>query len=138
MFDFGERRIGVATANSITGTTSALTTVAAKAGVPDWVTIDRLVREWAPDVFVVGVPQDPGGNDSPMTARIREFAKALGERYGRAVDSVDESFTSTEATAMLRERRRVGLKTRRIRKEDVDSLAASLIAEAWLQQRKSS
>ena len=134
VFDFGERRIGIACANRLTNTASPLTTLLAKAGVPQWLELDRLVKEWAPDVLVVGLPQHAAGGDSPMTGRVREFARTLAERYQRPLETVDERFTSTEATDLLRETRRRGLKARRVRKEDVDSLAATLIAESWLQR----
>ena len=55
-FDFGLRRIGVATGQRITGTATPLTTVAARGGQPDWTAIEQLVRQWRPDALIVGVP----------------------------------------------------------------------------------
>jgi len=46
--DFGLRRIGIATGSCLTGTASALETVTAVAGEPNWARIDQLIREWAP------------------------------------------------------------------------------------------
>jgi RNase H-fold protein (predicted Holliday junction resolvase) len=40
--------------------------------------------------------------------------------------------TSAEARTLLREQRQAGQRQRRINKEDIDSLAAQLIAETWL------
>jgi len=48
----------------------------------------------------------------------------LSERYDLPVASVDESFTSRSATSKLRESRQSGILGSRIRKEQIDSLAA--------------
>jgi putative Holliday junction resolvase len=132
VFDFGERRIGIATANRRAGTASALTTLRAHAGTPDWLELDALVKEWQPQVLVVGLPRNTDGTDSPMTARAQAFAAMLVTRYALPAETLDERFTSTEAESLLRERRRSGLMPRRVRDGDIDSLAAQLIAESWL------
>ena len=51
--DFGLRRIGVATANSVTSTANALTTVQARAGEPDWDALDQIVAEGEPERVVL-------------------------------------------------------------------------------------
>lgn len=133
VFDYGQRRIGVASASRTAATATALETVdASRVAGPDWAAIDRLVAEWRPAVLVVGLPYNDDGTCSPMTERVREFAVALGSRYALEVELVDERFTSAEAEDMLREERRTGRRRRRIRKGDVDRLAARLIAESWL------
>ena len=43
-FDFGLKKIGVATGNQTTGTTQALNPIAAKQGAPDWKIVDKIVR----------------------------------------------------------------------------------------------
>ena len=54
-FDFGLRRIGIAVGQSATRTASVLETVPHRAS-PDWAAIDRLVAQWKPQLFVVGLP----------------------------------------------------------------------------------
>lgn len=134
--DFGERRIGIACANPVSGNAQALTTLGAKAGVPDWHAFDALVKEWEPAVLVIGVPRAPTadavGDNAPIIQRITEFAAKLRQRYGLPVETVDESLTSAEAGMQLREQRRSGLRKRRLRKGDIDSHSARLIAETWL------
>ena len=70
---------------------------------------------------------------SPWIAR--KFASDLAERYRMTVSTVDERLTSAEAANLLRDRRRQGL-TQRVRRGDVDSLAAQLIAESWLHSNR--
>jgi len=133
--DFGLRRIGIATANSITGTANALTTIVSRDGEPDWTALDQLIADWEPDILVLGLPYNTDGSDSKMTTRVRHFQKQLAARYELQVATVDERFTSVEAEAQLKSARQQGTKSKRVNKEDVDSLAAQLIAESWLNQQ---
>lgn len=136
--DFGLRRIGVATGTCITGTASALTTLSAHDGKPDWSALDNILQEWQPDLLVLGLPLNTDGSESEMTARVRKFAVELESRYQKQVSFVDERYTSAEAEALLKEERRKGTRTRKINKADVDAKAAQLIAESWLQNTKAS
>lgn len=91
-----------------------------------------LFREWEPDAIVVGVPYNMDGSESAMTAAAISFAERLGEDYQLPVDRVDERLTSAEAETLLREQRRTGQRRRQVRREDIDSLSARIIAESWL------
>lgn len=132
VFDFGTRRIGVAAANRLAGTATPLATLAAADGAPDWREMAALIREWQPQVLVVGLPRNADGSDSDMTARVRGFARWLQQRSGLPIEEVDERFTSVEAGELLREQRRAGTRKRRVRPGDIDRMAARLIAETWL------
>jgi putative Holliday junction resolvase len=131
-FDYGLRRIGVAVGNTLTGTADALATVSASDGAPDWIAVDRLVAEWRPSLIVAGVPYNEGGDGGPLAKAALRFADELGGRYGIEVQRVDERLTSREAEDDLRERRRSGAKTRRVRRGDVDREAARLLLLQWL------
>ena len=132
-FDFGRRRIGVATGNLRTRTASPLTTLAS-GREPPWPRIDAVVGEWRPERLVVGVPESSEGATS-VAAAARAFAATLARRYGLPVETVDEAFTSAAAAAELAEARRSGELRRRTRKADLDARAACLIAEQWMNQR---
>ena len=62
-----------------------------------------------------------------------KFADELGGQYGIEVHRVDERLSSREAEDDLRERRRSGSKTRRVRRGDVDREAARILLLQWLQ-----
>lgn len=132
-FDFGLRRLGVATANLHTRTATPLTTLDVGRDVP-WPKIDALIEEWGPGVLVVGMPQGSDGAER-LAGRIRSFIAALHERYGVGIETVDETLTSAAAAAELREGRRTGALRRRVRKDSVDRYAACHIAEQWLAER---
>ena len=132
--DYGERRIGVATGSCITRTSSALVTLEASAGEPDWNQFDSIVQEWSPDVLVVGLPRNMDGSDSEMTLRAEKFAELLRRRYGCDVQTMDERLTSTEASDILATQRRQGIRQKKLKRGDVDKIAAKLIADRWLNQ----
>jgi putative Holliday junction resolvase len=131
-FDFGLRRIGIATANRATRTASPLTTLRADAE-PLWRELDGIIDEWRPGQLVVGVPEGEGVEG--VARRARAFAAELAERYELPVATVDETLTSAAAESELAETRRSGYLRRRVGKGGVDRVAACLIAEQWMSQQ---
>lgn len=124
--DFGLKRVGVATATG--GLITARKHLPARAGLPEWAELDRLVQDYGPQVLVLGCPPDP---DPGFEHALNRFRKHLKGRYGLAVETVREHLTTREANAWLREQRSTGELGRRARKGEVDSLAACLIARDW-------
>jgi putative pre-16S rRNA nuclease len=130
-FDYGLKRIGVATANGFTRTAAGLVTLTADAG-PPWPEIDALVAEWRPDVIVVGRPgADANAN---LIEAIDAFIESLRQRYAVEIREVDESYTSVAAQSSLRAERRDGILRRRPKRGLIDQRAACLIAEQWMNQ----
>lgn len=134
VFDYGEQRIGVAFANRVTDTATCLTTLSNRSGEELDRALATLFADWAPEAIVVGVPYNMDGTESPMTAAAIEFGNHLAAEFALPVDQVDERLTSAEAATILRERRRAGQWRRKVRKGDIDGLAAQLIADSWLRQ----
>jgi putative holliday junction resolvase len=97
-FDFGTRRVGVASGNTLMLQASPLKTLAAK-GDTHFVAIAQLIQEWQPQALVVGVPFHPDGAAHDNTERARRFARQLQGRFGLTVHEVDERYTTTEAIA---------------------------------------
>ncbi|MEW5754890.1 MAG: Holliday junction resolvase RuvX [Pseudomonadota bacterium] len=129
-FDFGERRIGVATGQRITGTASALATLTSRDGRPDWEGITKLIEEWRPDAFVVGMPRNMDGSQHELAKRVTRFGNQLHGRYGKPVFFVDERLSSREAERQLAPgaaRRDKGL---------IDRMAAQVILQDWLDQQR--
>ena len=97
-FDFGAKRVGVATGNTLTRSASPLRTVAA-VGEQRFTAIAALIDEWRPDALVVGVPFHPDGAAHDNTDRARRFARQLQGRFKLEVHEVDERYSTTEAAA---------------------------------------
>ena len=131
-FDFGLRRIGIATANLETRTASPLTTLRVERETP-WTDIDGVMADWRPAQLIVGVPTGDGA--AAVARAARAFAAGLAERYSLPVATVDETLTSKAAEAELAEGRRSGYLRRRVGKGRVDRAAACLIAEQWMNEQ---
>lgn len=119
-FDFGTRRVGVASGNTVTRSAQPLRTVALQ-GDARFAAIGRLIDEWRPSALVVGVPFHPDGAAHENTHRARRFARQLNGRFGLAVHEVDERYSTTEARA-------AGA-------ADVDAASAAIILEQFLAER---
>ena len=129
-FDFGTRKIGVAAGQTLTATASPLPELRARDGQPDWEVLEKLVEEWGPDAFVLGLPYNMDGSESEMTRRARKFGKRLAGRFNRPVYSIDERLSSREARQAGRDQARAGGR-RFDERSHVDSFAAQLILETW-------
>ncbi len=134
-FDFGLRRIGVAVGQQVTKSASAIGVVSNSSAGPDWQGIERIIADWQPARLIVGVPSHADGTPSKLTARVVRFMDDL-RRYGRPVEATDENYSSREAGKMLAQQRALGLRGQ-VRKENIDSTAAVLIAERWLGKAES-
>lgn len=128
-FDYGLRQIGVATGNVVLGTTQSLEVLSARDGVPNWQALEALVKEWQPDLIVVGEPLNMDGTESELSVRANKFARRLHGRLGLPVEMVDERLSSFEAKQLSRERGHRG----DYKKAPIDSLAAELILKTWLE-----
>lgn len=132
-FDFGKARIGVAVANTLAGVATPQSTIAARDGMPDWNAITRCLEEWKPARLVVGMPRKLDGSDSAMQEPIQRFIRQLEGRYSLPVDIVSEQLSSREAEQRLKLARQAGRK-RKVRKEEIDQIAATIILESWMQE----
>jgi len=118
-FDFGIKRVGVATGSLVLRQAQALKTIAAE-GDARFAAIRALIDEWQPDALVVGVPFHPDGAEHDNTHRARRFARQLQGRFKLPVHEVDERYTTTEALA-------AGA-------ADADAAAAALILDQFFRE----
>src|SRR5271165_1332206 len=134
-FDFGRRRIGVACGDTVSRSASPLEAVPAGRDGPRWELIAKLMRDWQPDLAVVGLPYNVDGSDSDMTGAARSFAAELKRRFLLDVALVDERYSSREAEARLKSARESGERRRRVTAGDVDAEAACIILERWFTEK---
>lgn len=102
-FDFGEKRIGVASGNTLTGKAQPLAIVAEASTDSRFSRIELLIREWQPARLVVGRPLHPDGTAHDVTARAERFARQLEGRFSLPVALVDERYSSVAAQERMRE-----------------------------------
>ena len=80
-FDYGEKRIGVALGNTISRSARALETIPNRSVDFRFEQITRLIKEWQPVGFVVGMPVHPDGDEQPMIKLAKRFGNQLHGRY---------------------------------------------------------
>ncbi|HEX2584424.1 MAG TPA: Holliday junction resolvase RuvX [Steroidobacteraceae bacterium] len=133
-FDFGTRRIGVASGNTLTRMPQPLCTLEYKQQLP-WNEINQLLRDYLPKQLVVGLPYNTDDSPTPLTPVVKAFADELATRSNLPVELVDERNSSQEAERELAYLRNTGLKTRRVTHADVDKLAAKVVLQRWFDGR---
>lgn len=124
--DYGERRIGLAISDPSRTIATPAGFILRRAGKrPPVAEMIRRFETLDASAFVVGLPLDGEGNDTPRATEVRELARALAERTGAPVRLVDERFTTAAALRAIRE---LGGSTQG-RKGDVDALAATVLLQ---------
>lgn len=139
-FDYGTQRIGVAYGQTLTGTAQAVAVIRARDGVPNWSDVAALIERWQPDVFVVGLPYNLDGSESPLLLRAVKFGHRLNGRFHKTSFGFDERLSSIEAAQRLVDEAQwqttEGLSSKRSRgaKDSIDDVAAQIILENWLSE----
>ena len=131
--DYGTVRMGIA----ITDPARSLASPLEQYNVGDEPTnkryFQKLAKEEAIKLFVVGLPIHLSGDESQKSYEARQFAKWLGEVTGVPVELFDERFTSAEAEQALLS----GELTSKQRKKRRDMLAAQFMLSAYLEADRS-
>ena len=131
--DWGEVRIGLALCDETQLLASPLETLSRRPGrrfpMPRFL---ELVTEHRPVGIIVGLPLTPEGAEEESAASARELGVQIGQRTYLPVEFWDERMSTARALGAIRE---VGGSVRG-RKQDVDSLAASVLLQHWLDARQ--
>lgn len=132
--DHGEKRIGVAISDP-TGTLARPLTIfkhVTRAG--DAAHVLKLATEQAVTLIVVGQSTDEAGQANLAGRRAGRFAEALKSQTDIPVVLWDESMSTQDA----RQARIAGGSSRKLRRRDVDALAAAVILQSYLDEGRSS
>lgn len=124
--DYGDRRIGLAVSDPTGTIASPAGVIVRRAGKrPPIAEIIRRAEALEVRGFVVGLPLDERGEETPRSAEARRVAEQLQLRTGLPTRLVDERYTTAAALRAVRE---LGGSTRG-RKGDVDALAATVLLQ---------
>jgi putative Holliday junction resolvase len=124
--DYGERRIGLAISDPSGTIASPAGFIVRRAGKrPPVAEIIRRGEALEARGFVMGLPLDGNGDETPRSEEVRRIAATLAERTGMNVELVDERFTTAAARRAIRE---MG-GSARDRRGDVDALAATVLLQ---------
>lgn len=127
--DVGEKRIGVAISDPLGIIAQPLTTLERKGEKEDIEAILSLVRQYDVRLVLVGFPRSLNGSLGKEAMRVQGFVCLLKEA-NLIVETWDERLSTVEAEKRLREIR-VKEKGKR------DALAAALVLQSFLEQRRS-
>lgn len=127
-FDFGLRRIGVATGQTITRTASVQKSILNSLDSINWLEIEKTIQRWRPDLIVIGLPIDAHGFETDITISAKNFAQTLSTKVTIPIELMDERYTTREAKGRLKEMKG-GKSTNHLK---VDSISAQIILETWL------
>ncbi|MGH9605764.1 MAG: Holliday junction resolvase RuvX [Terracidiphilus sp.] len=131
--DVGNRRIGVAVSDELGLTAQPVLTLERRRNRrEDLRSLARLARRFAAAALVVGLPLHLSGDESPQAAKTRAFAAELAELTGLPIDFRDERLTTHEAHQILYQAGHPRRQHRRV----VDQVAATLILQAFLDERR--
>ncbi|MBQ74335.1 MAG: Holliday junction resolvase RuvX [Gammaproteobacteria bacterium] len=122
-FDFGRNKIGIAVGQTVTKTATPIAIIRARDGIPDWLEIEKLVKEWQPGLFVVGLPINMDDSPSEMSRLAEKFGRRLRGRFNIPYEMMDERLTSYEA------------RSNESSDKPIDDVAAQLILESYFQDR---
>ena len=122
-FDYGTRRIGIAIGNTLSCTAQALVVVARDNEDARFAEIESLLKEWTPNLLVVGVPTHPDGAEHEMTTKAKRFGNQLSGRFKLPVEWVDERYSS------------VVLECDPEMRDNLDAHSATLLLEQYFAER---
>ena len=123
--DVGDKRIGVAIANTAARLPRPLATLLQGPGLS--ADLEHLIKDQNVKTVIVGLPRGLDGQDTVQTAKARQFASQLEKSYaGLRVLYQDEALTSIRAEDELTRRGQP------YSRADIDALAATAILEDWL------
>lgn len=118
--DYGVSKIGVAVGNTQTSSSSPLEIITkTKSGI-NWPQLEAIIKEWKPQVVIIGQPFNMDGSESEMMKEVKLFSDILKERINIKIEFFDERLTSFEAKQMDTSGK------------PIDDLAAKIILDGWL------
>lgn len=129
--DIGEARVGIAVSDATGTLAMPVKVLPAQEVLGNARSFRYIIEDYEPDVLVCGRPETLAGEDGPQAQRLVEAAEKIARATGLPLEFIDERLSSREAKRILREQ---GLSEREMRGK-VDSVAASLFLQTWLDVR---
>ena len=124
--DWGDRRIGLAISDPRGVIASPAGFIPRRAGKrPPLAKLVEKATELEATAFVLGLPLDENGDDTPRAIEVRSVAAELARRTGFPVELVDERYTTAAARRAVRT---LGGKPEE-RPGDIDALSATVLLQ---------
>lgn len=129
-FDFGTQKMGIAVGQQLIENSQALALFPMKDGIPNWENLLKIIKEWQPHLFLVGLPLNMDDSESDLSTRARKFARRLRHQTNITTWMVDERLSTREARETLESYQQQG----QAKRLSADSIAAALLIESWYRE----
>jgi putative pre-16S rRNA nuclease len=129
--DLGEKRIGLSLSDSMGWTAGPLPALLRSGWKKDREALRSLLQAHQVQRVVVGLPIRMDGTEGDRARQARDFAQRLQQSCRIPVETWDERLTSVQAERLLLE----ADLSRQKRRAVIDSLAACIILQAYLDYR---
>jgi len=130
--DFGLARIGIALSDDTKFLATPFETYKRKGEDIDIQHLLGIIKTKNVDEIVCGLPINMVGEEQEIAKKTREFMSMLSANIDIKINFVDERLSSLMAEEMLKETERDWKK----RKEKLDAVAASIILQDFLDERR--
>ncbi len=133
--DYGSKTVGVAVTDDIGLTAVSLEIIRREKENhlrQTCARIEEIIKSRDISVIVIGLPLNMDGSEGKRAEKAREFAAILARRTGIEPVMVDERLTTVEADEIIR----VTGNHKKNRKEHIDSMAAAVILEDFLNMHR--
>jgi len=128
--DYGERRIGLSLSDPSKIIASGHSTIDTLKDPTPLDTICKIIEAENVEAVVIGVPERTDGIKGGKSDDVKNWASNLESRINIPIHFQDESYTSVMAKESLKKRK--GRKRTRMKKEDIDRVAACFILQEYL------
>lgn len=119
--DYGSKRVGLAISDESHTLARELDILSPKVF---WEKIDEIVEKHGIGQIVIGLPLNMSGTATDSTRRVQEFCDKLNEKFSLPIEYMDERLSSVMAGNLPGG------------KKNVDSLAAQIILQNYLDKQK--
>ena len=123
-FDYGEKRLGVASGQTVTRSAGPIEIIPVTRGI-NWNRIEQLVKQWNPVGLIIGVPYTADGKRTAHIKRIHRFLSDMESHFQLPVFAVDERLSSYVARDLL-------CRSTHRKIQVFDDMAAAAILQTWL------
>ncbi len=126
--DLGEKRIGVALSDESQRIARPYTVLKRSSREADFEKIRQIIAEQNVTLLVIGLPTLLSGQEGDKAAWVRDYASELAQSIDCRIELFDESLTTVDAEASLRNR---GIRGKR-KRQRIDAVAAAFILQSFL------
>lgn len=123
-FDIGLQRTGVAVGQRLTNSAQPVGQINGKSGQLDWIQLEHLLKEWQPELIVLG---DPKTTNTHLNKLINRFKSHIQQQHKIPIIEVDERLSSAAANNEL-VHSKLGVRQKTHLR---DQIAACLILESY-------